>query len=202
MTGPDAAAGRPVTLGLARLAYWGRLPAARSRFEELDSRATAAAKVAWLRRNGRFTAADANHRGLADVQPLSKDERLEHLATGALLAEYYANEDYLHDAVESGATWDELAAACGRNTTAIQGVYRRWIEGQHKIHEISDGYVGFDDDTYAVASAQIPDGRGPRELCVHADTGDAHWLQADEDCLPAGPARDDSRLGQQDREAG
>ena len=197
---------RPVTLGLARYAYSGRLLDAQARFEQLDRQATANTLAAWLRRRGEFDAANPDHRAVADVPLLTKDEQLEHMATGALLADHYANDDFLHNAVEAGASWEEIAMARGNKTAAVQGEYRGWIEAQRKVHEATFGGFGFDYDTYAVASAQIPDGMGPRELCVHADTGATHWLQSDEACPGEEPpelaADREEDAADQDREAG
>src|SRR5580692_8707194 len=101
MAEPGPGSARPVTLGLARYAYSGHLQDAQARFEQLDRRATATAMAAWLRQQGEFDPDNADHRAVADVPPLTKDQRLEHMATGALLADHYANDDFVHEVVEA-----------------------------------------------------------------------------------------------------
>ena len=91
------------------------------------------------------------------------DERLELLANGEVLARYYRHPAMLDRAVEAGATWEQIGAACGTSADQARQYYREWAEGQHNLWTGKwggePGRSGLDDAGYAAAIARAAEGQ-------------------------------------------
>jgi hypothetical protein len=81
--------------------------------------------------------------------PLTVAERLEMLALGTHIAEYYRHPSQVDNAVRAGATWDQIAAAAGTTVRAARAAYVGWATGQHQLHAYIG--IGLDDAGYAAA---------------------------------------------------
>jgi hypothetical protein len=125
---------------------------ARDRFEELVVRDVRARTVAVLAARGesdpRF------HGAIGTSDPLTVTEHLELLAAGELLARYYRHPAHAHRALQSGASWDQVAAATGRDQTQARQDYRDWAEQEHRMWSDHDGEYGMDATEYAAAVAR------------------------------------------------
>ncbi|MFG2142274.1 hypothetical protein [Streptomyces sp. NPDC048650] len=66
----------------------------------------------------------------ADVQPLSRDEVLEMLALGEVVARKAAEgrQVSVRSAREAGASWSQIGAALGMSKQAAWEAHGRWIE--------------------------------------------------------------------------
>jgi hypothetical protein len=80
---------------------------------------------------------------------LTVAEHLEMLALGERIARYYRHPSQVHDAVQAGATWEQIADATETSTEATRTAYRNWAEGQHRLY--TDIGIGMDDKAYAQA---------------------------------------------------
>lgn len=95
------------------------------------------------------------------AEPLTVTEHLELLAAGELLARYYRHPAHAHRALQAGATWEQVAAATGRDQAQARRDYREWAEDQHRLWTDFNGELGMDAAEYAAALAQVgPDGSG------------------------------------------
>ncbi|MEV5774224.1 hypothetical protein AB0L49_23690 [Streptomyces antimycoticus] len=63
----------------------------------------------------------------------------------------------VREAIELGATWNEVAAALDVDPQEARAVLREWVEGQHRLYrgcvERGERPFGFDDDQYAALLA-------------------------------------------------
>jgi hypothetical protein len=81
-------------------------------------------------------------------------EHLELLAAGELLARYYRHPAHAHRALQAGATWEQVAAATGRDEAQARRDYREWAEDEHRLWQDYGGRLGIDDTEYAAAVAR------------------------------------------------
>jgi len=166
---------------------------AQARYHELTDRDLYARSRATLEERGEY---DPARHGTGEPEPLTVSERLELLASGEVLAEYYRHPVNLARAAEAGASWEQIAAARGTSAEQARQDYREWAEGQHNLWTgkwgNEPGRSGLDDAGYAAAAAwaDAPDPGAARAyadthrvLCAHADDGrPAHWLEPGERC--------------------
>src|SRR5215472_12299094 len=97
-----------ITYGQAQDTYPSTIEA-RRRFDELTNRDLCARAFATLKARGTY---DPGKHGDADkYQPLTAAEDLELLAVGEMLARHYRHPALVHQAVQSGATWRQVAEA-------------------------------------------------------------------------------------------
>jgi hypothetical protein len=116
---------------------------ARERFEELTSRDLTVRAHTTLKARGTY---DPQLHGDADkYQPLTAEEHLEILAAGEMLARYYRHPALIHQAVKSGASWPQVAAATGSDEATVRQAYREWADGQHRLYAHFEGKFGMDD---------------------------------------------------------
>jgi hypothetical protein len=122
---------------------------ARERFEELavrDVRARAFMAVAV-----RGDCDPRIHGEVGGLEPLTVAEHLELLAAGELLARYYRHPAHAHRALQAGATWQQVAAATGRDEAQARRDYREWAEDEHRLWADYNGEFGIDPSEYAAA---------------------------------------------------
>jgi hypothetical protein len=93
-------------------------------------------------------------RGESQTVPLSKDEALELLALGEVIARKagYGRQLAVRTARATGASWSQIGAALGTSKQSAWETHARWIEDQAAQHRQS-GYEGLDDDSAAAARA-------------------------------------------------
>jgi hypothetical protein len=93
-------------------------------------------------------------RGDSDAVLLSKDEALELLALGELIARKasYGRQLAVRTARATGASWSQIGAALGTSKQSAWEAHTRWIEDQAEQHRRS-GYEGLDEDRAAAARA-------------------------------------------------
>jgi hypothetical protein len=79
--------------------------------------------------------------------PLARDEALELLALGELIARKaaYGRQLAVRSARASGASWSEIGAALGMSKQAAWQAHSQWIEDQAEQHR-RDGVSGMDPD--------------------------------------------------------
>lgn len=173
---------------------------ARDRYDELTQRDLSARVRATLVEMGEY---DPVKHGSANPEPLTLTEHLEVLANGEVVARVYRHPAQVDRALQAGATWEQIADACGSSPAQVRQDYRDWAEGQHRLWtgELGGGpgRFGLDDDAYAeaIARAAEPDPGAAkayaathRVLCAHADDEGrgAHWLEPGEKCTRGRPA--------------
>jgi hypothetical protein len=107
--------------------------------------------VAKLRERGEFDPENLGHRGLAEREPLTVAERLEHMAIGEVLARHYRHPSMLDRAAKAGANWEQIGAARGTSADQARLDYREWAKGQHNLLSWTDGRFGMSDAEYAAA---------------------------------------------------
>jgi hypothetical protein len=102
--------------------------------------------------------------GLPAAAPLSREEALELLALGEVIARKagYGRQLTVRTARAAGASWAQIGAALGTTKQSAWEGYARWLEGQVEQHRRS-GYEGLDEDRAAAtrALAGAPDQPGP-----------------------------------------
>jgi hypothetical protein len=125
---------------------------ARERFEELAVRDVSARAFGALVARGDYD--PRIHGDLGGSEPLSVTEHLELLAAGELLARYYGHPAHVHRALQAGATWEQVAAATGRDEAQARRDYRRWAEDEHRLWADCNGEFGMDAADYAAAIAR------------------------------------------------
>jgi hypothetical protein len=169
---------------------------ARERHDQLTHRAVMARARATLIARGDY---DPAKHGTKEHEPLSVDEHLEVLAAGEVVARTYRHPADVDQALEAGATWEQVAAARGYDEAQARQDYRKWAEGQHRLwasDHSGGGKFGMNDAEYAEALARADVAAGVpgaakahaaphRVLCAHADQDGrgAHWLEPGEKCL-------------------
>ena len=135
--------------------YWQAQDAHRStveaceRFEELSTRHLVVRALTTLKASGTYDPARHSHAGR--YQPLTAAEHLELLAVGEMLARHYRHPAYVHDAVQAGATWPQIAQATGSTEAQVRQQYRQWADSQHRLHDYYGGTIGLSDADHATA---------------------------------------------------
>jgi hypothetical protein len=133
---------------------------ARDRYDELTQRDLSARTRATLVARGEY---DPARHGTSDPEPLTLTERLEVLANGEAVARVYRHPYQVHQALEAGATWEQIADATGTSEEKARQAYREFAEGQHGLWtgELGGepGRFGLDDEAYAAAIARAAEGQ-------------------------------------------
>lgn len=122
---------------------------ARERHEELTNRDLMVRAYATLKARGTYN--PHQHGDAGQYQPLTANEHLELLAAGEMLARYYRHPALVHNAVQAGASWLEIAAATGSDEAKARQRYREWADGQHRLYGDYHGEFGMDDAQHAAA---------------------------------------------------
>jgi hypothetical protein len=122
---------------------------ARERYEELTNRDLMVRAHATLKARGTYD--PHQHSDANQYQPLTADEHLELLAAGEMLARYYRHPALVHNAVQAGASWPEIAAATGSEEAQVRQGYREWADGQHRLYGDYQGEFGMDEAEHAAA---------------------------------------------------
>jgi hypothetical protein len=125
---------------------------ARERFEELIVRDVRARAFMALVARGDYD--PQIHGDVGGSGPLTAIEHLELLAAGELLARYYRHPAHVHRALQAGATWEQVAAATGRDEAQARQDYREWAADEHRLWADYNGEFGIDAAEYAAAIAR------------------------------------------------
>ena len=125
---------------------------ARERFEELAVRDVSARAFMAVVARGEYD--PRIHGDVGAFESLTVTEHLELLAAGELLARYYRHPAHAHRALQAGATWEQVAAATGRDEAQARRDYREWAEGEHRLWADYNGEFGIDHAEYAAAVAR------------------------------------------------
>jgi predicted TPR repeat methyltransferase len=160
MTAPDPGREPVITYWQAQDAYRTTIEAC-ERFDELAGRDLTARALAMLKARGTYD--PAKHADASKYQPLTADEHLELLATGEMLARRYRHPAHVHDAVQAGVTWPQIAEATGSDEARVRQEYREWADSQHRLHSYYGGTIGLNDADHAAAilrASEPPAGRG------------------------------------------
>jgi hypothetical protein len=121
-----------------------------NRYQALDTRDAMARSIATLQARGEWR--DDRSIDPADYPPLTLAEHLELIALGEVIARRYRHPANIHDAVMSGATWAQIAAATGGDPDQARHAYREWAEEQHRLRQdFPGGTIGLGDEEYAAA---------------------------------------------------
>lgn len=93
--------------------------------------------------------------------PLSRDETLELLALGEVLARKagYGRQLAVRSARAAGASWSQIGAALGTSKQAAWEAHGRWIDDQAERHR-RDGYSGMGESDVAAARALAGEAEG------------------------------------------
>ncbi len=148
---------RTLTYNEAESAYRSSLHTAHDRYAELSYRDLCARSVALLRDRGEFDPEKPGHQSLAEREPLSAADHLEHMALGEVLARYYRHPAMLDHAAKAGASWEQIGAARGTSAEQARADYREWAGGQHSLLSYGDGRFGMSDEDYAAAMVRAAD---------------------------------------------
>jgi hypothetical protein len=124
---------------------------ARDRYDELTRRDLHARSIATLKARGDY---DPAKHGTGDPQPLTLREHLEVLANGEAVARVYRHPYQVHQAVEAGAAWEQIAEATGTSEARARAEYREFAEGQHRLWRDYEGRYGLNDVEYGAALAR------------------------------------------------
>ncbi len=125
---------------------------ARERFEELAVRDLTARAFMSVVARGDYD--PRIHGEVGGSEPLTVTEHLELLAAGELLARYYRHPAHTHRALQAGATWEQVAAATGRDEGQARRDYREWAADEHRLWADFNGEFGIDAAEYAAAIAR------------------------------------------------
>ena len=109
---------------------------ARDRYDELTQRDLHARSVTTLKDGGMY---DPQKHGADDVKPLTLREHLEVLANGEAVSRVYRHPYQVHQALEAGATWEQIAEATGTDEARSRQEYREFAEGQHLLYQHYEG---------------------------------------------------------------
>jgi hypothetical protein len=148
---------------------------ARDRYDELTQRDLMARSLATLKARGEY---DPAKHGSDDRAPLTLREHLEVLANGEVVARVYRHPCQVHQALEAGATWQQIADATGTDEAKLRAEYRKFAEGQHQLwaeDSLTGIRLGLDDAQYAEAIARAgkeaisPAHSGTRTVTVPRD---------------------------------
>jgi len=133
---------------------------ARDRHHELSQRELLARGRARMEARGE-TVNRAPH---LDDRPLTVTEHLELLATGEVVARVYRHPGQVHQALQAGATWEQIAEATGTGEARVRQEYREFAEGQHDMWAGTGHWegaephrLGMPDDEFAAAIARTGD---------------------------------------------
>jgi hypothetical protein len=143
-----------ITYWQAQDAY-GSTIEARERFDELTNRDLSVRAYAALKARGTYD--PAKHGDPDRHQPLTTAEHLELLAVGEMLARHCRHPALVHQAVEAGATWPQIADAVGSDEAQVRQKYREWADCQHHLHTYYEGKFGLNDADYAAAIQRAAD---------------------------------------------
>jgi hypothetical protein len=90
--------------------------------------------------------------GAGDERPLGRDESLELLALGEVIARKagYGRQLTVRSARAAGASWSQIGAALGISKQAAWEAHSRWIDDQAEQHRRS-GYQGLSESQVAAA---------------------------------------------------
>jgi hypothetical protein len=128
---------------------------ARDRYDELTQRDLSARARAILVARGEY---DPQKHGTCGPERLTLTEHLEVLANGEVVARVYRHPAQVDRAVQAGASWEQIADACGCTEDQARQDYRERAGGQHRLWtgELGggSGRFGMDDEAYAVAIAR------------------------------------------------
>lgn len=134
---------------------------ARDRWDELTQRDLSARARAKLVARGEY---DPAKHGTGDPEPLSLSEHLEVLANGEAVARVYRHPYQVHQAVQAGATWEQISEATGTSEADARQAYREFAERQHHMWAGTGHWEGTEphrfgmpDDEYAAAMARAGD---------------------------------------------
>jgi hypothetical protein len=114
--------------------------------------------------------------GGAASEPLTVSERLEMLALGEHLARLFRHPALVHQAVQAGATWPQIAAALAETSFQARKDYMLWADGQRGIAEADPGMTtGMSEAEHitALVAAYAP-------ACPHCDGHNVAWAGNDE----------------------
>jgi hypothetical protein len=110
---------RPLTYNDAQSAYQSSHIAARDRYAELSDRDLCSRSVALLRERGELNPQNPGHQSLAEREPLSAADHLEHMALGEVLARHYRHPAMLDHAAKAGAGSGPAGRARSRRSGAV-----------------------------------------------------------------------------------
>ncbi|MEZ0070980.1 hypothetical protein [Planotetraspora sp. GP83] len=116
---------------------------------------TAAARYDELRtREALASPADEDEPEPNDAEPLTRQEALELLALGEVIARKsgYGRQLTVRSARRAGASWSQIGAALGTSKQAAWESHNRWIDEQAKQQE-GVGHLGWDGDELVAARA-------------------------------------------------
>lgn len=87
-----------------------------------------------------------------DMAPLTREEALELLALGEVIARKaaYGRQLSVRSARQAGASWSQIGAALGTSKQAAWEAHNRWIDEQAKQQQDA-GHWGLDDDAIDAA---------------------------------------------------
>jgi hypothetical protein len=113
---------------------------------------TAAARYDELRVRDALAAGPGDE--AAGAEPLRRDEALELLALGEVIARKagYGRQLSVRTARAAGASWSQIGAALGTSKQSAWETHARWIEDQAEQHRRS-GYEGLGETDVAAARA-------------------------------------------------
>ncbi|MEV7806023.1 hypothetical protein AB0O28_24050 [Microbispora sp. NPDC088329] len=88
-----------------------------------------------------------------DAKPLTREEALELLALGEVIARKasYGRQLTVRSARRAGASWSQIGAALGTTKQAAWEAHQRWIDEQARRQ--SEGHWGWDGDEVTAARA-------------------------------------------------
>ena len=126
---------------------------------------TAVARYEQLRNRDALVDRHAPAGDPAAGRPLGRDEALEMLALGEVIARKagYGRQLAVRTARAAGASWAAIGQALGTSRQAAWEAHTRWIDAQVREHEAT-GYTGLDETqaTEARALAGAEDDEAPR----------------------------------------
>jgi hypothetical protein len=97
---------------------------------------TAVARYEELRTRDSLADPNAPDSEVGDARPLSRDEALELLALGEVIARKagYGRQLTVRTARAAGASWSQIGRALGTSKQTAWEVHSRWIEAQERGH--------------------------------------------------------------------
>ncbi len=138
----------PLTVDDAARRYGPGRHAARERYDELSMRDHLTRAHATLKARGEY---DPARHGPDDAEPLSAAEHLELLAATEYLSRACKPSFEIDNALRTGASWPQVAAALGTDEASARVAYREWADGQHDLLTRAGGRIGMSDAEHAAA---------------------------------------------------
>jgi hypothetical protein len=130
------------------------------RYDELTRRDLHARSIATLKARGEY---DQARHGTSAPEPLTLREHLEVLANGEVVARVYRHPYQVYQALQVGATWEQIAEATGTDEAKARQAYRAFAVGQNRLwHHYGDRKFGMDDAEYAAALARAAEPEAKR----------------------------------------